>query len=44
MAAQPLWRQAVDTVDNAIALAVERVVHNEAFGLLVAIAAAFRSS
>jgi hypothetical protein len=37
MSPQPLWRQAVDTVDNAITPAVQRAVHDEAFGLVVAV-------
>ena len=37
MATQPLWRQAVDTVDHAITPTVERVVHDETFGLVVTV-------
>jgi hypothetical protein len=37
MTTQPLWRQAVDTVDSAITPALERVVHDETFGLVVAV-------
>ena len=33
MATQPMWRQAVDTIDNAVAC----VVHAETFGLVVAV-------
>jgi hypothetical protein len=37
MTTDSLWRQAVGTLDTAITPAVERVAHDETFGLLVAV-------
>jgi|ERR1700746_1387508 hypothetical protein len=37
MTTEPLWRQAVEAIDNAISPAVKIALHDETFGLVVAI-------